>query len=63
MKNKLLTSSIFTISNKRIADAIEVAESFGIEEWITTSFLRKSKIQLLALIHYLQDNQIPLNHE
>ena len=58
--NKLLTPSIFTISNKRIVDAIEVAENFSIEEWITTSFLRKSKIQLLALIHYLQDNQIPL---
>ena len=39
---------------------MEVAENFSIEEWITTSFLRKSKIQLLALIHYLQDNQIPL---
>ena len=57
---KLLTPTIFTITQKRIADAIEVAENFSIEEWITTSFLRKSKIQLLALIHYLQDNQMPL---
>ena len=57
---KLLTPSIFTITQKRIIDAIEVAETFGIENWITITFLRKSKIQLLALIHYLQDNQIPL---
>ena len=57
---KLLTPSIFAITQKGIEDAIEVAENFSIEEWITTSFLRKSKIQLLALIHYLQDNQIPL---
>ena len=57
---KLLTPSIFSISIKRIIDAIEVAETFNIEEWITITFLRKSKIQLLALIHYLEDNQIPL---
>ena len=57
---KLLTPSIFVITQKKIIDAIEVAETFGIENWITITFLRKSKIQLLALIHYLQDNQIPL---
>ena len=57
---KLLTPTIFPISVKRIADAIEVAETFNIEEWITSSFLKKSKIQLHALIHYLEDNQIPL---
>ena len=57
---KLLTPSIFTITQKRIEDAIEVAEDLNIGEWITTSFLRKSKIRLLALIHYVQDNQIPL---
>lgn len=57
---KLLTPSIFVITQKKIIDAIEVAETFGIENWITIIFLRKSKIQLLALIHYLQDKQIPL---
>ena len=57
---KLLTPSIFVITQKKIIDAIEAAENFGIENWITIIFLRKSKIQLLALIHYLQDKQIPL---
>ncbi len=56
----LLTPTIWTLNNKKIQIVIETIEEYGLEKFITTSLLRKSKIQIIALINYLNENQIPL---
>ncbi len=54
----LLTPSIWSIKPKRITECIETLEAYGLERFISSSILKKSKKQIIALISYLIDKNI-----
>lgn len=56
----LLQSSILTKSKDKIRLDIQLAEKYGIEEYINIKYLLKAPSQNYALINYLLDNNIPL---
>jgi len=56
----LLTSSLWILNAKHIQDVIEFCETIGIEQFITISLLKKSILQLKALIHYLNEQNISI---
>ena len=60
---RLLTSIIVAKSKsmlKKLPILFKMAEEYGIDEYLTTSYLILSPSQNYALINYLIDNEIPL---
>ena len=60
---RLLTSTIVAKSKsmlKKLPILFKMAEEYGIDEYLTSSYLRLSPSQNYALINYLIDNEIPL---
>ena len=58
----LLTSSLLANAKtviKKLPILFEIAMDFEIEDYITTSYLRKSPSQNYAIINYLNDNNLP----
>lgn len=56
----LLKSGILLRTKEQLSSNIKLAENYGINNYITINYLKKSVSQNYALINYLLDNNIPL---
>ena len=57
---QLLCPTIFAINNKNILSNIELLKEYGIDKYITVSFLRKNVDKQRALIDYMISKDIDL---
>lgn len=58
--NALLTPTIFVISENNITENIKIFEEYEIENYITTSVIRKDPRDTKLLIEYMQEKGIDL---
>ena len=58
--NALLTPTVFTISENNITENIKIFEEYEIENYITTSVIRKDPRDTKLLIEYMQEKGIDL---
>lgn len=60
---RLLTPSLLALSKsiiKKLPELFKIASDYGIDDFITITYLLKSPSQVYAIINYLNDNNIPL---
>ena len=57
---QLLCPTIFAINNKNILSNIQLLKEYGIDKYVTVSFLRKNVDKQRALIDYMISKDIDL---
>ena len=60
MYSHLLKPSIWVFPVKKIREVIETFEELGIEKYILSGHLRLSALQIKAIYHYLEDNNMAI---